>query len=40
MFKKVLYICLWLCVLSGAASTATPPDAAPTITAAQATLNP
>jgi hypothetical protein len=27
VFKKLLYICLWLCVLSGTASTATPQDA-------------
>jgi hypothetical protein len=26
VFKKVMYICLWLCVLSGTASTATPPS--------------
>ncbi|WP_319584152.1 hypothetical protein [uncultured Pseudodesulfovibrio sp.] len=28
MFKKFVYICLWLCVLSGTASTAMPPSAA------------
>jgi hypothetical protein len=42
MFKKFLYICLWLCVLSGTASTATPPNAAPAAAGVQArtTLNP
>lgn len=25
MFKKLVYICLWLCVLSGTASTASSP---------------
>jgi hypothetical protein len=35
VFKKLLYICLWLCVLSGTASTATPPSAAPALTASQ-----
>ncbi|XXJ20648.1 hypothetical protein ACR42D_14155 [Desulfovibrio caledoniensis] len=33
MFKKLLYVCLWLCVLSGTASTATPPAAAPALAA-------
>lgn len=33
MFKKFVYICLWLCVLSGTASTATPPDAVSAIAA-------
>jgi hypothetical protein len=29
VFRKFVYICLWLCVLSGTASTATPPGPAP-----------
>ncbi len=42
MFKKVLYICLWLCVLSGTAATATPPSHGPALDApsAPATINP
>ncbi|MEZ7195256.1 hypothetical protein [Pseudodesulfovibrio karagichevae] len=41
MFRKFVYICLWLCVLSGTASTATPPDAAaPAAPSARAVLNP
>jgi len=32
VFKKVLCICLWLCVLSGTASTATPPSDLPALT--------
>ncbi|EGB14509.1 hypothetical protein DND132_1300 [Pseudodesulfovibrio mercurii] len=25
MFKKLIYVCLWLCILSGTASTASSP---------------
>ncbi|MGE4422219.1 MAG: hypothetical protein AB7D39_07980 [Pseudodesulfovibrio sp.] len=40
MFRKFVYICLWLCVLSGTASTATPPGAPLAPAASAATLTP
>jgi hypothetical protein len=42
MFKKFIYIFLWLCILSGTASTAVPPGAArsPAASSAASTPNP